>query len=137
MSTEQHKNVVTVKIVNDQLLTPLLLEVRLYITSAFDCQLLLEAGNMHGLIDYETEIDIQRYARFRTTIYLGNLQKMAIRAKVPDRMFDVVSFTAIGHASGLKQNLPRGYPGRAFDVSIQRAKVHRDVPGKKRSRFLV
>jgi hypothetical protein len=129
---------VGVKIITDQLVTPLLLEVRLYISSDFDCQLLLEAGTMKGLIDVEVELlNLPRYTVFQATVHLGNLQRMAIRVKNFGGLFDVVSFTAVDHASRLIQNPPRAWPGKAFDVSIQKAHVHRDNPGKKRSRFLV
>ncbi len=44
-------NVVTIKAVTDRLAATLLLEVRLYITTNFDCQLLLEQGNSKRVID--------------------------------------------------------------------------------------
>lgn len=113
------------------------LEVRVHATPDFDCTLRLEAGSSQGLIDFETEVALQKDALFRATVYLEDGMRMILRAKVRGTG-DFVRFTCTEHATMLERNMAiLDTPGRLFDVTMKRVTAKRDYMGKKKSYFLV
>lgn len=110
---------------------PSLLEVRVHVTSQFDCTLRLEAGSSKGAIDYETEVVLQQHAPFKSTVYLSDGQKLLVRVKARATS-DFIRLTCTEHATMLDRD--KGIldnPGRLFDVSLKRGHTQRDYLGKK------